>query len=102
MVRIKIKQTELQEIKHHIENTMWEYVKCYSLWQIAVIDWIDKRTVKKSWNYLPVRIDWWYHLYMYKKRVLKKPYSVMYIRLDEIQFVFDKRNKKRKLITIQK
>ena len=93
----KINRTDLQELRDHRDNTLGELVKCYTLSQISFMDWIDTRTVKTSWRYLPVRIDTWISLSYFKKWLLKKPYSVMWIRLDEVRDLFKKRNNGKKL-----
>ena len=94
-IRTKINRTDLQEIRDHRDNTAKDLVKCYTLAQISFMDWIDTRTVKSSWKYLPVRIDTWQAMAWFKAWRLKKPYSVMRIRLDEIRFLFNKRTHKK-------
>lgn len=93
----KINRTDLQELRDHRDNTSKDLVKCYTLTQISLMDWIDTRTVKTSWRYLPVRIDTWRTASDFRKGLTKKPYSIMWIRLDEIKFIFSKRNKWKKL-----
>lgn len=94
-IRTKINRTDLQEIRDHRDNTAKDLVKCYTLAQISFMDWIDTRTVKSSWKYLPVRIDTWQSIAWFKAWRLKKPYSIMWIRLDEIKFIFNKRTHKK-------
>lgn len=91
----KINKTDLQELRDHRDNTAHELVKCYTLAQISLMDWIDTRTVKTSWRYLPVRIDTWRTASDFRKGLTKKPYSIMRIRLDEIKFIFNKRTRKK-------
>lgn len=93
----KINKTDLREIRDHRDNTSKDLVKCYTLSQISLMDWIDTRTVKTSWRYLPVRMDTSRSLLDYKIWKTKKPYSIMRIRLDEVKFIFSKRNKGKKL-----
>ncbi len=93
MVWIKrtLSEPQLFELKDHKENTAWELIKCYTVAQLSFMDWIDQRTVKTSWRYLPVRVDSGPALYRYKSGENAKPYRVMYIRLDEIRALYNRR-----------
>lgn len=91
----KVDKTDKREIKDHMENTAKDLVKCYTLSQLSIMDWIDTRTIKNSWRYLPVRIDSSKSLYAYKSWQTKKPYTTMYIRLDEVRYIFNKRTGKK-------
>ncbi len=93
----KIDKTDMREIRHHRDNTAWELIKVYTLTQISLMDWIDTRTVRASGRYLPVRIDNCQSLCNFKAWKQKKPYKIMWIRLDEIRDIFSKRNKGKKL-----
>lgn len=94
----KIDRTDKREIRDHMENTAKDLVKCYTLSQLSLMDGIDIRTIKSSWRYLPVRIDNSKSLYAYKNWQSKKPYMVMYIRLDEVRFLFNKKTHKKLVI----
>ena len=59
------------------------------------MDGIDTRTIKSSGKYLPVRIDDSQNYNRYKRGILKKPYRVLYIRLDEIKHIFNKKTRKK-------
>lgn len=96
-VRKSINQTDLWEILDHRDNTAWEMIKCYTLSQLSIMDWKDIRAIRKSWNYLPVRIDTWTALYKFKKWECERPYMTFWIRMDEIKDLFKKRNKGKKL-----
>ena len=91
-------QAEKDEIINHIEVTAWSLVKWYTLKQLSILDWIDTRTVKTSWKYIPVRIDLRENKHKYLKGQYRKPYTIKRIRVDEIKYIFDKRNKKTKLV----
>lgn len=91
----KVDKTDKREIKDHMENTAKDLVKCYTLAQLSVMDWLDTRTIKNSWRYLPVRIDNSKSLYAYRSWITKKPYTTMYIRLDEVRYIFNKRTGKK-------
>lgn len=93
----KIDKTDMREIRDHRDNTAWELIKTYTLTQISIMDWIDTRTVRTSWRYLPVRVDNCQSLSNFKAWKQKKPYKIMWIRLDEIKDLFKKRNKGKKL-----
>lgn len=94
----KINRADAQEIRDHRDNTAKDLVKCYTLSQISLMDWIDTRTVKTSWKYLPVRIDTWRTSSDFRKWLTSRPYSIMWIRLDEIKFLFNKRTHKKLVI----
>lgn len=93
MVWIKknISEPQLFELKDHRDNTAKDLIKVYTPSQISFMDWISQDTVKTSKKYLPVRVDSWPALYRYKTWENSKPYRVMYIRLDEIKFIYNKR-----------
>lgn len=93
----KLDKNAMREIRDHRDNTSKDLVKCYSLSQLSLMDGIDTRTVRTSWRYLPVRIDNWVKQYDFRNWRTKKPYSIMRIRLDEIKFLFSKRNRGKKL-----
>lgn len=91
---MKTKDKSIREIKHHLENTAWILIKVYNKKQLAKMDWIGQLQIDKHpEKYLPVRLDnknraFLYYTPWYKA---KKPYSVWYIRLDEIAWIYKKR-----------
>lgn len=87
--------SDKEELRDHRDNTAKDLVKTYSLRQLSFMDWVDTRTIKKSWRYLPVRIDTADSLYRFKRWEKSKPYMIRYIRLDEIKSIFNKRTKKK-------
>lgn len=91
-IRTKIPRGELWELRDHRDNTSGTYVKCYTLAQLSIMDGLDTRTIKNSKKYLPVRIDDSHNMSKYKAGIYKKPYRVLYIRLDEIKHIFNKRS----------
>lgn len=91
----KISRTDAREIRDHRDNTAKDLIKCYTLSQLSIMDWIDTRTIKTSGRYLPVRIDHTQAIAQFKAWRTKKPYSIMWIRLDEIKFLFNKRTHKK-------
>lgn len=94
----KTNRTDMREMRDHRDNTAWELVKCYTLSQLSIMDWIDTRTIRNSWRYLPVRIDTAQSLSQFKLWNTRKPYMTMRIRMDEIKALFSKRNKGKKLV----
>lgn len=96
----KIDKSDLQELRDHRDNTSKDLIKAYSLAQISYMDWIDTRTIKTSWRYLPIRVDTWESLWRFKIWKTKKPYMIRYIRLDEIKYIYSKRNKWKTLSSI--
>lgn len=93
----KIKDSNLQEIIDHRDNTSKTLIKCYTISQLSIMDWRDTKTIRKSGKYLPVRVDNPQNLYYYKNHKYSKPYSILRIRLDEIKYIFWKRNAWKKL-----
>ena len=96
----KISKNDTREIRDHRDNTSKELIKCYTLAQISLMDWIDTRTVKNSPKYLPVRVDSSRWLYRLKRWETTKAYTVKYIRLDEIKYIFNKRTWKKLTIDL--
>lgn len=97
VIRKSLDQNGIDEITWHLSLTAWTMVKAYTLEQISFIDWIDTRTVKRSGKYIPVRLDlrdmrYWYNIGRYKK-----PYTIKWIRVDEIKHIYNKRNSKKRL-----
>jgi hypothetical protein len=93
----KINNTDLWEIRHHMENTSKDLVKWYTLGQLSLMDWITPEKIKSSNKYLPIRVDTAQSLLYYKNWTAKKPYMILWIRLDEIKYIFNKRYKGLKL-----
>lgn len=98
VVKHKLSSPQLFELRDHKNNTVWELIKVYTASQLSYMDWIDERTVKTSSRYLPVRVDSWPWLYRFKAWESSKPYRVMYIRLDEVRTLFNKRTRKKLVI----
>lgn len=98
VIKHKLSSPQLFELRDHKNNTVWELIKVYTASQLSYMDWIDERTVKTSSRYLPVRVDSWPALYRYKTGENSKPYRVMYIRLDEVRTLFNKRTRKKLVI----
>ena len=95
----KICRSDVWELRDHKENTCREFIKWYTLAQLSLIDGIDTRTVRKSWKYLPIRIDDSRSMCLYRQWKMKKPYKILWIRVDEIKYIFKKRNKWKCLVT---
>lgn len=96
----KISKGDLWELRDHRDNTSGELIKCYTLAQLSLMDGIDTRTIKNSKKYLPVRIDDNQNLSRYKRGVYKKPYRVLYIRLDEIKHIFNRKSGQKLVVEI--
>lgn len=91
-------QTDIWELQDHRDNTARELVKWYTLFQLSLMDWRDTRTIRNSWKYIPVRFDNWFSISQYKKWLQKKPYRILWLRVDEVKYIYGKRNKGKKLI----
>lgn len=87
--------SEKEELKEHRDDTSSLMLKAYTLRQLSFMDWIDTRTVKTSWRYIPIRVDTGENRYRFKRWITKKPYSVLRVRVDEIKFMFNKRTGKK-------
>lgn len=96
----KLEKAALAEIRDHRDNTSKELIKTYTLTQLSFMDWVDTRTVKTSGRYLPVRIDSWTKQYDFKNWRTKKAYTVKYIRLDELRYIYNKRTWKKLVIDL--
>lgn len=97
----RLTEQQLWELRDHRDNTMWDLIKCYTPTQLSYMDWIDTRTVKHSTKYLPVRVDSWPAMDKYRRWEQKKPYRIMYIRLDEVRELYKKRSKWRYELAIE-
>ena len=93
-----IPEEEKKEITDHLSLTAWTMVKAYTLRQLSLLDGVDTRTIRNSWKYIPVRIDYRYNKYNYIRWNYKKPYAIKRIRVDEIKYIFKKRNRGRKVL----
>ena len=98
VVRKKLNQSDLDEILHHKDFTAKELVKVYKPCQISAMDYVDTQKIPRSIKYIPVRVDHKEAWYRYRTWKSLKPYSVRYIRVDELLYIFAKRNKDRKLV----
>ena len=103
MVWIKrtLSEPQLFELRDHRDNTAWELIKVYTAAQLSYMDWVDQKTVKHSKRYLPVRVDSGPALYRFKTGENTKPYRVMYIRLDEIRYLYHRRTWNKLAIELQ-
>lgn len=100
--KMAIKKTlprgELWEIRDHRDNTAQILIKAYTLSQLSLMEWKDIRTIKNSGRFLPIRVDDSQNLNRYKRWINKKPYKVLYIRLDEIKYIFNKKSGKKLVV----
>ena len=91
-------QKEIDAIKDHLTATAGVMVKCYTLRQLAFLDWVTPATVRHSWKYMPVRFDNRMSRADYFRWKFKRPYAVKWIRVDEIKYIYNRRNKRHKLV----
>lgn len=91
----KIPKTEVWELRDHRDNTADLYIKGYTLAQLSVMNGQDTRTIKASGKYLPIRVDDSHNLYRYKNGIVRTPYRVLRIRLDEVKHIFNKKTGKK-------
>lgn len=99
-IKNTLPKAEKMEIQDHLENTAKEFIKTYTLSQLSYMEWVDTRTIKKSWRFLPVRVDTSDTAYRCSKWRVKKPYMVRYVRLDEIKAIFNSRTGKKLTIDL--
>lgn len=90
-IKRELSNSQLYELKDHRDNTAWELIKCYSKAQLSFMDWVDQSTITHSKRYLPVRVDSWPAMDRYRRWDQKRPYRIMYIRMDEIKALYNKR-----------
>lgn len=69
----------------HRENTKDKYIKCYTLRQLCYMENRNTEYLKKHNKILPVRVDSSVKLSAYRAWNSPTPYSIRYIRLDEIE-----------------
>lgn len=91
-------QKEIDAILNHLTVTAETHVKCYTLRQLAFLDWKTSAYVRNSWKYIPVRFDNRMSRADYNRGKFKKPYAVKWIRVDEIKYIYNKRNKRHILV----
>ena len=99
-VRKSIARAEAWELRDHRDNTSKDFIKWYTLAQLSLLDGIDTRTVKTCGRYLPIRVDDGKSVYLYKQGLLKKPYRILWIRLDEIKYIFNKKTHKKLVVEL--
>lgn len=87
----ELNESEELALKDHKMHTEWELIKCYTLKQLSYIEGVDTRTIKTSSKYLPVRVDDYRSLFYYNKWDTKKPYSLKYIKVEEIERILSKK-----------
>ena len=90
-IKRELSDSQIFELRDHRDNTSWDLVKCYTAAQLSYMDNVDQVVVKRSKKYLPVRVDSWPAMDKYRHGQQRKPYRVMYIRLDEIRALYHKR-----------
>ena len=90
-IKRKLADRQLLELRDHRDNTAWDLIKTYTSSQLSYMDWIDERTVKANKKYIPVRVDSWPAMSRYRRWEQKKPYKILYVRLDEIRALYHKR-----------
>ena len=101
-VKKSLSQGQLWELRDHRDNTMWELIKCYTVAQLSYMDWVAEDTVRRNpKKYLPVRVDSWPAMDRYRRGTQRKPYRIMYIRLDEIRALYKEKNKWRYELAIE-
>lgn len=96
--RLTLNDRERREIENHLETTRDSMIKAYTVWQLAFLDWIDTRTVKNSWKYLPIRFENREARYEQRIGENRKWYTIRRVRVDEIKYIFNKRNLKTRLV----
>lgn len=102
MARIKttLPQREIETIRNHLETTAWSLVMCYTQAQLAALDWVSTSVIRHSGKYMPVRFDnrMARRDFHHRNDWRRKPYTIKRIRVDEIKFVYNRRNKRHKLV----
>jgi hypothetical protein len=65
-----------------IEN---EGLTLYSIKELKEMDWSYYAKIKNSNKYIPVKIKNAWNKYLHEKWVLKKDYSIKYIKIEDIE-----------------
>ena len=100
-IKRKLWDAQLWELKDHRNNTATECLKAYTPAQLSFMDWVDQVVVKHNKRYLPIRIDSWPAMDRYRRWEQAKPYRIMYVRLDEIKYLFNKRTWNKLVVELQ-
>lgn len=90
MAEVKLTDSDKFTLIHHWENTRWELIKCYTLSQLRYMEWKWVKYLRNHVKILPVRVDVWNKACLYKKGISPTPYSVKYIRVDEVEAMLTK------------
>lgn len=70
-------------------------VKAYKQIELAKMDGRHPLTIKNNYKYIPIYFENWQTRSSYKKWFSTTPYSVRYIRLDDLKdYMIDQHNKK--------
>ena len=82
----KLNKNDNFTLRDHIENSRDKMIKGYTLAQLQVMEWIGLGAVKNriSKKFIPVRFDHALKIDAYRRWKSPVPYSVKYIRLDEL------------------
>lgn len=91
-------ERERNEIRDHLDVTAQTMVKAYTTRQLRMLDWVTNYAIKHSGKYIPVRVDSGIIRNQYIRWTYKKIYWVRRLRVDEIKYIYWKRNKSTKLV----
>ena len=100
-IKRKLWDAQSWELKDHRDNTATICLKAYTPAQLSFMDWVDQVCVKNSKRYLPIRIDSWPAMDRYRRWEQAKPYRIMYVRLDEIKYLYNKRTWNKLVVELQ-
>lgn len=98
MIERRLNERYKQEIINHLDLTAGTMAKAYTLKQLSFMDGVDTRKIKYSWRYIPVRFEDRHSRYDQRVGKNAKWYTMRRIRVDELIYIYNKRNKKKKLV----
>ena len=101
MELVKLNDIDKFTLLDHWENTKGDFIKCYNLKQLMYMEWKLAKTLKKNLKILPVRVDSSTKLFNYREWYSSKPYSIRYIRVDEVENMLAKMSGKKVHISFE-
>ena len=101
-MKVKISEHWRQEIINHLTDTKDIMVKAYTMKQLCFLDWVTNKKIKQSWKYIPVKIENRESRRKQRAWLDRKGYAVRWLRVDEIKYIFSKRNKEVRLEELTK
>jgi hypothetical protein len=72
-----------------------DWIKTYSLSELMKMDHKHNQTIQKSFRYIPILVENWLTNYNYRNWKTQKPYTVKYIKYDDLKKRFESNHDKK-------